>query len=220
VLANSAVSDAPAGMTKTLDDVLSMLFRLILLRVDPCQQNTEAFMKSLRMLLPARYLVLALLGACFSAGIASGQDSKGRLSSWDNLKSLMRGQETLVVMNDVKSHQGKFESFSDSGIALRQKEGDLTLARKDILRVSQKIGQTHLKRNVLTGMFVGATTGVVIGLTHYYRFSNCTEGSAFFCGDPPNLHLLEWLTPVGALAGAEIGGLLSPGGWHEIYRAR
>jgi hypothetical protein len=44
-------------------------------------KNKEAFMKSLRTLSPAVFLVLALLGACFSTGTASGQDSKGRSSS-------------------------------------------------------------------------------------------------------------------------------------------
>ena len=191
-----------------------------MLGVYPSQQNKEAFVKPLRMLSSAGFLVLALLGACFSTMTASGQDSRGQLGSWDNLKSLTPGQETLVVMNDVKSHQGKFESLSDSGITLRQKKGELTLARKDIFRVSQMVGQNHQTRNAVLGMLVGATTGAAIGLTHYYRYRNCTRGAAFFCGDPSNLHLLEWLTPVGGLAGAAVGGLLPTGGWHDVYRAR
>ena len=80
-------------------------------------------MKSLRLLSSAGFLVLALSGTCFSAAMASGQVSKAQLSNWENLKSLTPGQETLVVTNDVKSHQGKFEFFSDSGITLRQKKG-------------------------------------------------------------------------------------------------
>ncbi|HET9178168.1 MAG TPA: hypothetical protein VFQ24_07405 [Terriglobia bacterium] len=177
-------------------------------------------MKSLRMLSPAGFLVLVILGACFSAGMASGQDSKGQLSGWDNLKSLTSGQEILVVMNNVKSHQGKLQSLSDSGITLRQAKGELTLARKDILRVSQKIGQNHQTRNALIGMVVGATAGLVIGLSPYYGQRNCTLGPDFACGNPPNPHLAEALTPVGALAGGAVGGLLPTGGWHEVYRAR
>jgi hypothetical protein len=177
-------------------------------------------MRSLRMLSPAGYLVLALLGACFSAGMASGQDSKGQLSSWDNLKSLAPGQEIMVVMNDVKSHQGKFESLSDSGITLRQKKGELTLAPKGVFRVSKMVGHNHMTRNAVAGMVVGATTGVVIGLKHYYRYRNCTLGPDFACGYPNNLHLLEWLTPVGGLGGAIVGGFLPTGGWHDVYRAR
>ncbi|HEX5413543.1 MAG TPA: hypothetical protein VFZ27_16945 [Terriglobia bacterium] len=177
-------------------------------------------MESLRRFSPAGFLVLVILGGCFSAGIASGQDSKKQSSSWDSLKSLTPGQEILVVTNDVKSHKGKFESLSDSGITLRQAKGEQTLARKDVFRVSQKIGQDHLTRNALIGMAVGATAGLVVGLSPYYGQRNCTLGPDFACGNPPNAHLAEALTPVGALAGAETGGLLTSRGWHEVYRAR
>jgi hypothetical protein len=187
-------------------------------RLDACQQNKEAFMKSLRMLSPAGLLVLALLAACFSTGTASGQDSKGRLSSWDNLKSLTPGQEIRVVMNNVKSYQGEFESLSDGEIALRQAGGEQTLARKDILRVSSK-GQNHGVRNMLLGMLAGAGAGLVIGLGPYYVERNCTLGPEFFCGYPPNAHWVKVLTPVGGLAGATIGAVVPTGGWHDLYRA-
>jgi hypothetical protein len=187
-------------------------------RLDACQQNKEAFMKSLRMLSPAGLLVLALLGACFSTGTASGQDSKGRLSSWDNLKSLTPGQEIRVIMNNVKSYQGEFESLSDGGITLRQAAGEQTLARKDVLRVSRK-GQDHHARNALIGVVVGAGAGLWIGLTPY-RGRNCTEGPEFSCGYPPNPHLAEGLTPLGALAGGVVGAVIPTGRWHDIYRAR
>jgi hypothetical protein len=180
-------------------------------------------MKSLRTLSPADFLVLALLGACFSTGTASGQDSKGRASSWDNLKSLRPGQEIRVVMNNVKSYQGAFESLSDGGITLRQATGEQTLARKDILRVSQKIGQDHRVQNVLTGAVVGAGAGLGIGLiaNHViWSHRNCTEGPLFGCGYPPNPHWGIILTPLGGLAGATIGSAVPTGGWNDVYRAR
>jgi hypothetical protein len=218
--ANSAVTDTPAGIEKNLDDVLPIAFRATILRIESCQQNKEDSVKSPRMLSPAGYLALALLGACFGAGIASGQDSKGQLKSWDNLKSLTRGEETLVVTNDVKPHQGKFEFFSDSGITLRLKTGEQTLARKDVFRVSQMVGHNHQVRNAVAGTLVGAATGAAIGLKHYYRPRNCTLGPDFACGYPNNLDLLEWLTPVSGLGGAIVGGFLPTGGWHVVYRAR
>jgi hypothetical protein len=188
-------------------------------RLDACQQNKEAFMKSLRTLSSAGILVLALLGACFSTGTASGQDSKGRSSSWDILKSLTPGQEIRLVMNNLKSYQGKFKSLSDGGITLQQAAGEQTLARKDVLRVSRKIGQNHQVRNVLIGTVVGAGAGLVIGLTPYFVQRNCTLGPDFNCGYPPNPHRAEILTPVGGLAGTIIGGLVPTGGWHDVYRA-
>jgi len=176
-------------------------------------------MKSLRTLSPAGFLVLALLAACFSTLAASGQDSKGRSSSWDNLKSLTPGQEIRVVMNNVKSYQGEFESLSDDGITLRQAAGGQTLARQDVLRVSWK-GQNHQSRNTLIGAVVGAGAGLGIGLAPYLVQRNCTEGPAFNCGSPPNAHYVVVLTPVGLLAGAVIGAVVPTGRWHEVYRAR
>ena len=190
-------------------------------------------MKSLRTHSPARLLVLALLAACFSTGVASGQDSKGRLSNWENLKSLTRGQEIRVVMNNVKSYQGEFETLSDDGITLRQATGEQTLARKDILRVSKMKGQNHRARNVLYGAIIGAGLGLAAGLETdhvIWSHANCTEGPAFHCGYPPNPHW-EIIGPsVVGLAGALIGAIIPTGtsrdiyrspGWHHlIYRAR
>jgi len=177
-------------------------------------------MKFFRTLSPAGFLVLALLGACFSACAASARDSNGRLSNWENLKSLTPGQEIRVVMNNVKSYRGKFESLSDDGITLQQAAGEQTLPRKDVLRVSWK-GQSHRTRNAVIGAVVGAGAGLGAGLgaDHViWSHANCTEGPAFGCLGPPNPHWALIGTPVVGAAGAAIGGLLSTGGWHEVYR--
>jgi len=180
-------------------------------------------MKPFWTLSSANFLVWALLVPCFSLGAASGQDSKGRPSNWDNLNSLTPGQEIRVVMNNVKSYQGEFESSSDGGITLRQAAGEQTLERKDVLRVSWKKGQNHQPRNMLIGMVVGGGAGLGTGLAAnhvIWSHVNCTEGPLFHCGYPPNPHWEIILTSVGAFAGAVIGGAIPTGGWHEVYRAR
>ena len=179
-------------------------------------------MKSVRTLSPASSLVLALLAACFSTGVASGQDSKGQSRSWDNLKSLTPGQEIRVVMNNVKSYQGGFESLSDDGITLRQGVVEQTLPRKDVLRVSWR-DQYRQSRNAVIGAVIGAGAGLGIGLAvnHViWSHVNCDEGPLFSCGYPPNPHWGIILPPVGALAGAVIGAVGPTGRWHEVYRAR
>jgi len=178
-------------------------------------------MKSLRTLSSAGFLVL--LAACFSTGTASGQGSKGRSSSWDNLKSLTPGQEIRVVMNNFKSYQGGFESLSDDGITLRQAAGDQTLARKDIFRVSQKMGHDHPSRNPLIGAVVGTWAGLGIGLAAnqvIFSHVNCTLGPAFNCGNPPNPHWDIILASVGVLAGTAIGAAVPTHAWRNLYRAR
>jgi len=180
-------------------------------------------MKSLRTLSPAAFLLLALLGVCFSTGMASGTDSKGRLSSWDSLKSLTPGQEIRVITNSLESYQGEFESLTDDGITLRQATGEQSLAREGILRVSQNTGRNHQGRNLLIGTAVGAGAGLAIGTAvnnHIWNSANCTEGPAFGCSGPPNPHWSIILTPAGGLAGAIIGGRVPTGGWRDVYRAR
>jgi len=204
-------------MKKELDNAKSIYVDFFHEDSPPVKKDKEAFMKSVQTLSPASFLVLALLAACFSTGVASGQDSKGRSSSWDNLKGLRPGQEIRVVMNNVKSYQGEFESLTDGGITLRLAAGEQTLARKDILRVSSK-GQKHRARNALIGAAVGAGAGLVIGLAANHIQRNCTNNS-FGCG-LPDLDRENIITPVGALAGAVVGAVAPTGRWHEVYRAR
>ena len=178
-------------------------------------------MKFLRTLSPAGFLVLALLAACFTTRAASDQDSKEQLSRWENLKSLTRGQEILVVMNNVKSYRGKFESLSHDGITLQQSAGEQTLPREDVLRVSCK-DQSHRARNILIGAAAGAGLGLVAGLEADHVINtnaNCTEGPAFGCGYPPNPHWALIGTPVVAGAGAAIGAVIPTGGWRDLYRS-
>ena len=179
-------------------------------------------MKSLHTLLAAGYLAIMFLGACVSIGSASDQNFKGRLSTWDNLKSLKPGQEIVVIMTNFKRYQGEFESLNDGGIKVRQKARERTLAREDILRVSQEIGQDHSTRNTLIGIAVGGTAGLATGLVAnhvIWSHVNCDEGPRFGCSGPPNPHWSIILTPLGALGGAAIG-TVSTRAWHDLYRAR
>src|SRR5208337_1603407 len=135
--------------------------------------------------------------------------------------SLTPGQEIRVVMNNVKSYRGKFESLSDDGITLRQAAGEQTLPRKDVLRVSWK-GQSHRTRNAVIGAVVGAGVGLGAGLgaDHViWNNANCTVPALCRGSGPPNPHWALIGTPVVGLAGALIGAVVPTGGWSDIYRA-
>ena len=176
-------------------------------------------MKSFRKL--SGFLLPALLGACLSSGAASGQDSKGRLGAWDNLKSLTPGQEIRLVTKDFQFYQGQFESSNDDGVTLEQAATERTFSRRDILRISQKAGQDHLTRNALAGSVLGAGAGLGIGLiaNHViWSHVNCDEGPRFGCSGPPNPHWSIILTPVGGLVGTAIGSAIPTRAWRDVYR--
>ncbi len=167
-------------------------------------------MKFLRKLSHAGFLVLALLAACVTTCAANRRNSEGQLSNWENLKSLARGQEIRVEMNNGKSYQCKFESFSDDGITLQQAAGEQTLARKDILRVSRG-SPSHRTRNILIGAAVGAGIGLAAGLEADHVIWN-------------KIGVRRAWAPIGTigvgLAGAGIGAVIpAGGGWHVIYRS-
>jgi hypothetical protein len=179
--------------------------------------------KSKSMLSSVGYLMLVLLATCLSPRAACGQDSKAQLSTWENLKSLTKGQVIRVVTKDVKSYQGEFESLSDDGITLRQKAHEQTLARKDVLRVSLKTGKSHMVRNTLIGAAIGAGGGLVFGLGAdkvIWDHTTCTEGPAFNCAGPPFTHWGIVATAVGGAVGTITGAAIPTGGWLDVYRAR
>jgi len=65
----------------------------------------------------------------------------------------------------------------------------------------------HRARNTLTGLGVGAGTGLVIG-----SVADARDKSGWF----PNMGK-EVLTPFFGVVGMGVGVLLPAGGWHEVY---
>jgi hypothetical protein len=159
--------------------------------------------------------LVVVLMLCVTVPLRAGERQAAR-ASWDNLKSLTQGQEIRVVLNDAKSYQGEFRSWSDDGITLRQAAGAQTIARQDILRVSSG-AQKHRMRNALIGAAVGAGAGLAIGAAGDHN--SCSTKSGVFGPCFPNLGK-EVFTPLGALAGAVVGAVIPTGGWHDVYRAR
>jgi hypothetical protein len=52
-------------------------------------------------------------------------------SKWEKLANLKSGQLIRVELNDTKTYEGKFQSFTDEGITLHPAAGEQTVARKD-----------------------------------------------------------------------------------------
>ena len=159
-------------------------------------------------------LGLSILALVTVSALAAS-DSKPDASQWDNLKQLAPGDGIRIVLNDMKSYAGQFQSVSDDAIVVRLTSGDQTLSRESVLRVSTK-GQSHRGRNALIGAAIGASVGVIANFAYgegVVGHANC----AHLCVDP----LETTGSAVGAgLAGAGVGALIPTGGWHDVYRAR
>ncbi|HMD99896.1 MAG TPA: hypothetical protein VKM93_21525 [Terriglobia bacterium] len=127
--------------------------------------------------------------------------------NWENLKQVQVGQTIEVVDMSLKSLTGTFVSFSDEAISLRNRGGDVTVLRPDVLRVSLR---EHAKRtrNVLIGAAVGAGAGAAVGIAFRGYCAN-EAGSCSGIG----------LAAAGILGGIGAGVGALPRGYRTIYRA-
>ena len=71
--------------------------------------------------------------------------------------------ETVCGVSFSTFAAGTFISFSEEAISLRTREGDLTVRRPDVRRVSLREHSKRL-RNVLIGAAIGAGAGVAVGV--------------------------------------------------------
>src|SRR5487761_816484 len=92
------------------------------------------------------FLSLTTLLMGLMAMVPPGAASQPDNANWDNLKQLAPGEEVKIVLNNVKSYQGKFQSLSDEAIVVQLGKGGQTFARQNVLRVSIQ-GEPRRRRN-------------------------------------------------------------------------
>jgi len=151
-------------------------------------------------------LLLALGFSALGSTLCQGQ------SEWSVVQQLTSGQVVRVALKDGASRRGSFESATDSGIVIRSGEGEQTLARDQVKRVSIR-SKGHRGRNALIGAGIGAGAGLGIGAS---IDNNCSKTSIVCTGNKGK----AILTPAFGLLGAGIGALIPAGGWREVYRSR
>ncbi len=129
--------------------------------------------------------------------------------SWENLRQLSPGQKIEVVDMNLKSLRGAFMSFSDEAISLRTDDGEKSLERANVMRVSASGGKRG--RNALIGLAIGAGAGLAVGAAVNAHLRETTG---------PDI-LAEAAVPLGGAIGAGAGagiGAAFPGS-RTIYRA-
>lgn len=126
--------------------------------------------------------------------------------SWQNLQQLRKGRKVEIVDMKLKKLLGKFVSVNDTAITFHDEQGEQTLPREQVFRVSVQAGTKRL-RHAAIGAAVGAAAGLITGALIDRSFSE--EGE----------HIAKTiLTPAGAGAGAGIGSAFA--GFQTLYRAQ
>jgi hypothetical protein len=152
-----------------------------------------------------RRLIMAALFLAVAPGVGFARQGE---ENWENLKQLQVGQKIEVVDMTMKSLTGTFVSFSDEGISLRHRGGDVAVQRPDVLRVTLQ-GHTKRIRNVLIGAAIGAGAGAAfahwLGAGECPGSQNCTTVTSASIG-------------VSTGIGAGVGALFP--GYQTIYRAK
>jgi hypothetical protein len=148
-------------------------------------------------------ILLALL-ACVGAW------AQGPADSWDNLKRLRAGQKIEVVDMNLKSVKGTFTSFSGEAISLQTKQDQVTVARADVLRVSDR---EHSKR--FRNALLGGAIGAGIGLAAEEVGTRRAQPISKYRGEYRAIGLI--LVPIGAGAGVGLGAACPS--FRTIYRA-
>jgi len=165
-----------------------------------------------RMSMFQTWKALGLLAALACVPAASAQTSlaaKQSVTSWENLRRLRPGQKIQVVQTDLKSWSGPFVSFSAESVALKAAEGDRTVPRAQVLRVSLHGGKRL--RNALIGAAIGGGAGAGIGAAA----GGCSTRPWAFCGSRGLTAAAVGL--IGALAGGGAGAAIP--GSTVLYRA-
>jgi hypothetical protein len=132
--------------------------------------------------------------------------------SWDNLRSLGIGEKIQVVDQKLKSQNGTFVSFSEEAITFQAGQGEVTVERSDVFRVSSRERGRSRGRNALRGFLVGGGIGLGIGV------AMLASGALDVPTGEALLGTLVQAPLSFGLPGAGIGAALPPG-HPTIYRA-
>jgi len=156
----------------------------------------------MRRLITAAHFIVSL--ALLATGLGFAQTAE---DSWDNLMQLRVGQKIEVVDMKMKSLRGTFVSLSEEGIAVQTGNGQETVERGNVLRVTLREHPKRL-RNALRGAVIGAVAlGVPVTiLAPRADISGSQTAAAIGLG-----------FAIGAGAGAGIGAAVPS--YATIYRA-
>jgi hypothetical protein len=125
-------------------------------------------------------LILGFLA--FAPGNAA--EPKRTQADWDNLKGLHAGQKIEVVDMKMKTLKGQFVSFTDEAIWLRDGNGEQSVPRANVVRVSVRDTSRRTRNMLLASGVIGgialipATIGLAINSNEGNSCTACVAAIA------------------------------------------
>jgi hypothetical protein len=95
------------------------------------------------------------------------------VSEWQSLAKIQPGDKVEVVDQQMRSYNGKFASFSETGITLMSADKEVTIPKNDVYRVT--VVSRGRGRHVLRGLLIG--TGIGLGIGAAASAPHSVEGS-------------------------------------------
>lgn len=139
-------------------------------------------------------------------GLLMVPSARSVVSEWQSLAKIQPGDKVEVVDQQMRSYNGKFASFSETGITLMSADKEVTIPKNDVYRVT--VVSRGRGRHVLRGLLIG--TGIGLGIGAAASAPHSVEGS--------RAEIIATSTALGAGIGALVGVAKAPR--LPIYQAR
>lgn len=136
-----------------------------------------------------------LLAALVLAGCLGPRIQAADPEDWSALSQIRRDEKIQVVRHNMKTVNGRFESFSADSIVVRQKTADVVIPKSEVIRVTIT-GRNKRLRNMAIGAAIGTGTGFLIGQVITRERHDDWQTIAYFC------------TMMGLAAGTPIGAAI------------
>lgn len=99
---------------------------------------------------------------------------------WGGLSQIGKGEKVQIVKRDLKTVNGRFESFSQDAVVVNRKGSSIAVPRLDVHRVTIS-GRSKRLRNLVIGAAAGAGTGLLIGQIITRERHDDWQTIAYFC---------------------------------------